>query len=91
MGPTAVLLQRVAADAPLHSPTLVTRQGTRRPHVAGAAAAAAVVRVIRTRLRIELPKGHLVVLRMRSGGVLHWRRRGCVLRREKIGEGLGGA
>lgn len=95
VGPT-ILLQRVAANAPLHySPTLViTRQRTRRPHVARAPAAAAVVRVTRTHLRViefvnrvvKLAQPELVVS---GGGVLHWRRRGCVRRREEMAEGVG--
>lgn len=91
MGPT-ILLQRVAANAPLHySPTLViTRQRTRRPHVARAPAAAAVVRVTRTHLRVvKLAQPELVLLVVSGGGVLHWRRRGCVRRREEMAEGVG--
>lgn len=90
VGPT-VLLQRVAANAPLHysSTLVITRQRTRRPHVARAPAAAAVVRVTRTHLRVvKLTQPELVLLVVIGGGVLHWRRRVCVRRREE-GNGRG--
>lgn len=106
------LSQRVAANAPLHqgvgdSLSLVTRQRTRRPHVAGAPAATAIIIIIiiiiiigiATHLRVEsrervvLAEGELGVVLMRcgGGGVVHWRRRRCIRGRREMAEGVGGA
>lgn len=79
-----VLMEGMAADAPLNQAgavSHVTRQRTRRPVAATPAATAIVVVRLRVEHPLELVRGELVgnkaVLRDRQGG--HWRRRrGCV-------------
>lgn len=81
---STILLQRVAANAPLHqanSLSLVTCQRARRPHVTGAPAAATVIGIgthlrVELRERVQLAEGKLVVVSWR------WR---------EVGEGIGGA